>query len=68
MMTKTRDSNMELLRIVAMLFILLIHATYRALPFPDSAAIEANATSSFLLILSRSAFIMGVNLFIMLSG
>ena len=67
-MTKTRDSNMELLRITAMLFILLIHATYRALPFPDSAAIEANATSSFLLILSRSAFIMGVNLFVMLSG
>lgn len=67
-MTKTRQSNMELLRITAMLFILLIHATYRALPFPDSVAIEANATSSFLQILSRSAFIMGVDLFVMLSG
>ena len=67
-MTKTRQSNMELLRITAMLFILLIHATYRALPFPDSAAIEANASSSFLLLLSRSAFIMGVDLFVMLSG
>ena len=67
-MSKTRDSNMELLRITAMVFILLIHATYRALPFPDSAAIEANTSSSFLLILSRSAFIMGVDLFVMLSG
>ena len=67
-MTKTRDSNMELLRITAMLFILMIHATYRALPFPDSGTIEANASSSFLMLLSRSAFIMGVDLFVMLSG
>lgn len=67
-MTKTRDSNMELLRITAMVFILMIHASYRALPFPDSAAIEAHISSSFLQILSRSTFIMGVDLFVMLSG
>lgn len=67
-MTKTRQSNMELLRITAMLFILMIHAAYRALPFPDSTAIAADGISSFLQILSRSAFIMGVDLFVMLSG
>jgi len=66
--TKRRDSNMELLRIVAMLLILVIHASYRALPFPDAAAINANPSSSLLQMFSRSASIMGVDLFVMLSG
>ena len=68
-MTKTsRDSNMELLRITAMVLIMLIHASYRALPLPDSTTIAANPSSSFLLIMTRSFSIIGVDVFVMLSG
>jgi hypothetical protein len=65
---KNRDSNMELLRITAMLLILLIHASYRALPLPDATTIEANPSSSFLQLMTRSFAIIGVNVFVMLSG
>ncbi len=65
---KNRDSNMELLRITAMVLIMLIHASYRALPLPDAAAIEANPSSTFLQIMTRSFSIIGVDVFVMLSG
>ena len=66
--TKTRDSNMELLRITAMLLIMIIHASNRAIPTPDAATIAAAPTASFLLFAARGFSIMGVNVFVMLSG
>ena len=63
-----RESNMELLRMVAMLLILLIHASNRALPMPDSAAIASEPSSAFLQLLTRSFSIIGVDVFVMLSG
>lgn len=64
----TRDSNMELLRIIAMLLIMVIHASNRALPMPDSENIVANPTSTFLQFTARGFSIMGVDIFVMLSG
>ena len=64
----TRDSNMELLRIVAMLLIMVIHASNRALPMPDSEDIVANPSSTFLQFTARGFSIMGVDVFVMLSG
>ncbi len=34
---KRRDSNMELLRILAMLIIMIVHADFRALNVPSSS-------------------------------
>lgn len=65
---KTRDSNMELLRIVAMLLVMVIHASNRALPMPDAADITANPSSAFLQFVARGFSIMGVDTFVMLSG
>ena len=65
---KTRDSNMELLRIVAMLLIMVIHASNRALPMPNSEDIVANPSSTFLQFTARGFSIMGVDVFVMLSG
>lgn len=68
MTTKTRDSNMELLRLVAMLLIMMVHASYRALPKPTPEAIAADAVSMFLQIMVESFTVVGVNVFVMLSG
>jgi hypothetical protein len=71
---KERDSNLELLRIVAMCFIVLHHfivhgyqlsklcAGYHSI-FPVK-----NQVDSFLLLTGNSFFITGVNLFILISG
>ena len=67
-MKKTRDSNMELLRLVAMLLIMVVHANFRALPKPDAAMIAANPSSAFLQFLTEGFSIVGVNVFVMLSG
>ena len=51
---KTRDSNMELLRIVAMLLVMMVHASYRALPRPDDVAVAEKPLSVFLQFLTIS--------------
>ena len=65
---KTRDSNMELLRIVAMLLVMMVHASYRALPRPDDVAVADNPLSVFLQFLTISYTVIGVDVFVMLSG
>ena len=59
---------MELLRLVAMLLIMVVHANFRALPKPDALAIAANPSSAFLQFLAEGFSIVGVNVFVMLSG
>lgn len=65
---KRRDSNMELLRIFAMLIIMIVHADFRALNVPSSsdALFEPFPTLGKLLVESFS--IVGVNVFVLLSG
>jgi peptidoglycan/LPS O-acetylase OafA/YrhL len=65
---KTRDSNMELLRLVAMLLIMMVHASYRALPKPTPGSIADDPLSALLQIGVESFTVVGVNVFVMLSG
>ncbi len=64
----TRDSNMELLRIIAMLLILLVHASYFSLGAPKAENITQYPLESFVRILVQSIAIICVNLFVLLSG
>ncbi|MBP5339730.1 MAG: acyltransferase [Prevotella sp.] len=65
---KTRDSNMEMLRLVAMLLVMMVHASYRALPKPTPDSIADDPLSAFLQIAVESFAVVGVNVFVMLSG
>lgn len=63
-----RDSNMELLRIIAMILVMIVHANFRALPVPTTEECNLEITSSILRFLTESISIICVNLFILLSG
>lgn len=63
-----RDSNMELLRIIAMILVMIVHANFRALPIPSVEDCNIECGSSFLRFFTESFSIICVNLFILLSG
>lgn len=65
---KMRDSNMELLRIVAILLIFVVHANFRALDVPTASMIAAQPVSSFLMFLTEGFAIVGVDVFVLISG
>ena len=65
---KVRDSNMELLRIVAMLLVMVVHANFRALPVPGMAWLHAHPSSGFLMFMTEGFSIVAVDLFVLLSG
>ncbi len=67
-MTKVRQSNIELLRIISMLLVLIIHANFVSIDCPNIDDIEASPTSSFLRILVQSLSLVCVNLFVLISG
>lgn len=64
----TRESNMELLRMVAMLLVMIVHANFRALHVPTFEEVHTNISSSVLRYFTESISIICVNLFILLSG
>ena len=68
MKKKTRDSNMELLRLVAMLMVMMVHASYRALPKPTPESLTIDPLSGFLQLTTESFTVMAVDVFVMLSG
>ena len=68
MTLKTRDSNMELLRITAMVLVLVVHANFRALPVPGPLHIVMAPVSSLLMFLTEGISICAVDLFVLLSG
>ena len=59
-----RDSNMELLRIIAMLLVMIVHANFRALPVPTYEEANNEILSSILRFFTESFSIICVNLFI----
>ena len=65
---KVRDSNMELLRLVAMFLVLVVHANFRALPVPGMTHVHNNPSSAFLMFMTEAFSIYAVNLFVLLSG
>ena len=66
--TKVRDSNMELLRIVSMIVVLVVHASFKSFGMPEVQDVAAQPVSSFLRFLSESMSIICVNVFILISG
>jgi len=65
---KKRLSNFELLRLLAMLFILLNHCNYMCLGRVDCDDVVTNPSLSFFRIFFEQAFLVGVNIFILISG
>ncbi len=63
-----RQSNIELLRIIAMLMILGLHVNFLALGTPDIGEISNMPMQSFMRILCENFCIVGVNVFVLISG
>lgn len=69
--TKTRtprQSNMELLRIIAMLMILVLHANYKSFGAPTAADYAQAPVGEFLRTFAETLAIVGVDIFVMISG
>lgn len=66
--TKVRDSNFELLRIVAILMVLVLHADFFSLEGPSAADIMSDLSGSSMKILIQALTISAVNIFVMISG
>lgn len=63
-----RQSNIELLRLVAMFMILLLHANYMSFGPVAGMSIDANPGTSFLRIALEQMCIVGVNVYVLISG
>ena len=67
-MQKTRNSNIELLRIIAMIMILGLHVNFLALGVPNHQDIISHPIPSFISFFAESLCIVGVNIFVLISG
>lgn len=65
---KVRESNVELLRIVSMILVLVSHASYTSLNPPTQSDISASLDSAILRGISESLSVVCVNAFILVSG
>jgi len=65
---KERESNIELLRIISMVLVLVFHASYTSLETPTQTEIAASLSYSLLRSLSESLSVVCVNAFILISG
>ncbi len=65
---KKRESNFELLRIIAMLLVMITHATFLSLGIPTHEDSISTPYNSFGIFLSQSFSTVCVNIFILLSG
>ena len=63
-----RDSNMELLRVVAMLLVMIVHADFRALHLPSVADFYDDTYRTVMRLFLESLSIICVNTFVLLSG
>jgi len=63
-----RDSNMELLRILAMLLVLVVHSCFHSLGNPTTEDAVSTPLPIFLRYVVQSASIICVNVFVLLSG
>lgn len=67
-MSAVRESNIELLRILAMFFVLICHALMRTHGLPSQEQIWSNLIPSYLYVFLSSIAMGGVNIFILISG
>lgn len=63
-----RDSNMELLRIVAMAFVVLVHTDFWALGAPTPELITTEPSKAFMQYVVEAISIVSVNCFVFISG
>lgn len=68
MTKKVRQSNVELLRIITMILVMVVHANFRALSAPTVADAVTEPSSAFLRLLTESFSIICVNVFVLISG
>lgn len=64
----SRASNFELLRILAMLLVLVLHANFLTFHFPTQRAIHTHPFLALGQVWSEALAIVGVNVFILISG
>ena len=67
-MQKIRNSNIELLRIIAMVMILGLHVNFLAIKIPSTQDITSSPLQSFIRLFAEYACIVGVNIFVLISG
>ena len=67
-LVKTRDSNMEMLRIVAMLLVMLIHANFKAIGNPTHEEWTAVPVDTFVRFFVGALSSVCVNVFVLISG
>lgn len=65
---KIRQSNLELLRLIAMFGVLIVHTDFGALGFPDKAELTSAPLYSSIRTLIEFLSIVAVNVFILISG
>ncbi len=63
-----RSSNFELLRILAMFFVLVVHADYAALKQPTSAEALAAPLATWTRVVIEFVALVSVNIFVLISG
>lgn len=63
-----RQSNIEALRIISMILVMIVHASFKSLSMPTLSEIEDLPVSSFFRFFSESLSIVCVNSFILISG
>lgn len=65
---RMRLSNLELLRILSMFFVLIVHADFQVLGIPDQNRLMTNTSYALTQILFESFAIVAVNVFVLISG
>lgn len=65
---KMRESNIELLRLVAMFLILVVHADFFTLGIPDDNFIGSHPGESFMRFLIQAIALVCVDVFVLISG
>lgn len=67
-MQKERYSNMELLRVVSMLFVLILHANFLCIHAPSSIDLKEMPVPTFFRCYTEALTIVAVNVFVLISG
>ena len=66
--SKKRDSNIELLRLLAMFLVLVVHADFFSLGIPAQSEVMSSPVSTFTRFFFESMSIVCVNVFVLISG
>jgi len=66
--TGPRQSNFEVLRIIAMFLVMMVHANFMSINSPSTQEIRDNILPSAMRILLEDLSLLGVNIFVMISG